>query len=579
MPQKTEKFSFVILDDDREDWIPGFKRLLEKEFSGADIEHYKDPHAFFNLQDFEVAADIVFLDVVGMEPWIPEIAIPTIRRRWPKLPIVMLSKKRELSDALDYFVLGARGYVIKDVDTAQNVKMMFGNVAHEAELAKDWKKIVSLIRFLVNEYRPIKRILNDKRDIGWVKKEKTGDESILPDQIDFLEYVEQRNDPVLNQRFPQILRKHNESYYVIPFYRAKSLRRILFELDDSDKMVETAQVVLTLVLTELKTRLFDFRATSLTQDKWERYIDDYYLGKLQRRQNELRQLLKGSGATTSNAELLTRIDKAEEKFAQLTKIKDKKGNNEIVGLLQDVRELLISPSFQSQRGALTQVLEAKRLRIRGKNLKPPLDILKAFLKNKDGKRRFLPEKIGRIHGDLHFDNILVGPEVPEKPFIKLIDPRGFRKGADFAYDIGKLLHSCHGKYDMIDDGHYSIQDKSGLVSTRSGTRTVSGLEKVEWVQETQGGGSRDTVTSYGKKIKEEHYLAFDRIEAWLVNDVLPALLPEDPELKSRSYLNEALHFCTMGPFHLERNPLKALTLYVRGVQLINELSEDLGYEA
>jgi len=509
-----------------------------------------------------------------MEPWTPDLAIPTIRERWPKLPIIMLSKKKELSDALGYFALGARGYIIKDIDTAQNVPMMFGNIAHQAELIKDWGKAASLIRFLIDEYRPIKKILADERDIGWVRK--TGDSPVIPAQVKFLQNIQQRKNPVLSELFPRILRPSLKSYD-IPFYRAKSLRRTLFEIRDQDEIVKTAQTVLKSVLRELKTHLFDYRTHEVTKGGYEWYIDEYYIGKLQRRQDELRELLEKSeiAAETSDRELLQTLNKAQEKVrdSKFAIPKDKKA---VLGLLEDIREI-VAPSKIAQREALLDALNAKQLKIGGKLMKQPMVILKSFLKSEKGKKKFLPRRIGQIHGDLHFDNILVDMAVPEKPFIKLIDPRGFKKGADFAYDIGKLLHSCHGKYDMIDAEYYSIPDKSDLVKkTRSGIVAISPPEQVEWVRERQGGGSRDTVTSYGRKIEQGHYDAFEQIERWLVDEFLPELLPEDVEWKSRSYLNEALHFCTMGPFHLERNPLKSLTLYIRGVQLMNRLSDNLG---
>jgi len=573
-----EKFKIVILDDDAEDWMEGFISLLKTEFPTAEIKHYPQPAEFFESDGFESEPYVIFLDVVNMEPWGPENAIPSIRLRWPKVPIIMLSKKKELSDALDYLALGARGYIIKNIDTAPEAKMMFGNLAHDTQSVKDWKKVASLVRFLVEEYRPIKRILNDKRDIGWVRKEKTGEGSILPDQIEFLENIERMSDPVLSARFPPIIdRDRSSRSYEIPFYRAKSLRRTLFELSDSDKMLEIAQCVLRVVLLDLKTRLFDSGAASLSENGWERYSNDYYLGKLEKRCDELRTLLGKLEYPSdgSDPEVLESLERAERRV-QESKGLVNPGRNSLVEDINHIRELLMPPIRTAQRSALLELLDAPKVKIGGKIMRQPTEILRELLKSKAKKRKLMPRKVGRIHGDLHFDNILVGVEVLEKPFIKLIDPRGFRRRADFAYDIGKLLHSCHGKYDMIDDGFYSIKDESDLATrSRTGTVAISAPVRVDLKEERQGGGSRDTVTSYGRRIKEEHYEAFDRIERWLVDEFLPELLADDPEWKRRSYLNEALHFCTMGAFHLERSPLKVLTLYVQGVQLMNRLSDEL----
>jgi hypothetical protein len=52
----------------------------------------------------------------------------------------------------------------------------------------------------------------------------------------------------------------------------------------------------------------------------------------------------------------------------------------------------------------------------------------------------------RIHGDLHFQNILIGKEPSD---FLLADPRGDLEGLDIYYDLGKLWHSFNGKYDLI----------------------------------------------------------------------------------------------------------------------------------
>jgi CheY-like chemotaxis protein len=575
MVKNLEEFKIVILDDDREKWIQRFKKLLEAEFPNADIENYNRPDEFFALRDEEVDADIILLDVVNMGAHGPDKAIPTIRARWPRLPIIILSKKKELSDALKYFILGARGYIVKKIDTIPKVPMMFGNEAHHSSLVEDWDKATSQIRFLVNEYKPIKRILDDERDIGWVKKEMHGPKSIIPDQIDFLEYIRRaRSKTILSSRFPRVLRKdHNPTSYQITFYRAKSLRKTLFEMTDPDAMIKTAQAVLGLILPDLKSDLFDYRPTTLTNHDW--YIDQYYTGKLQARIEELHTELQMFEAIPDlDDNLVHQLNSIRQKVedADFQAIKEKKA---LLELIDDTTEILATPPRIAtiQKNALLDLLQSEKIRV-GKSIKKqPLTILKQLLADRTKRKRLLPKKVGSIHGDLHFDNILVDMTVPEKPFVKLIDPRGFKKPADFAYDVGKLLHSCHGKYDMIDEGYYLIKNTSDLVEkSRLGTVTVSPPVREEWVPQKQSGGSRDAVTSFGNIIKGDHYEAYDKIERWLIDEFLPDLLEDDPDWKIRAYLNEALHFCTMGPFHLERNPMKVFTLYIQGLILMNEVA-------
>ena len=66
-----------------------------------------------------------------------------------------------------------------------------------------------------------------------------------------------------------------------------------------------------------------------------------------------------------------------------------------------------------------------------------------------------PKKTHMIHGDFHFDNILIDPNKTSN-FI-LIDTRGESKGFDYAYDLGKLWHSFHGMYGMIHKEEFDLK--------------------------------------------------------------------------------------------------------------------------
>ena len=54
------------------------------------------------------------------------------------------------------------------------------------------------------------------------------------------------------------------------------------------------------------------------------------------------------------------------------------------------------------------------------------------------------------------------------------------------------------------------------------------------------------------------------------------VLADDPSFLLRAYLNEALHFCTMGKFHLsigyKDSVERVISLHVRGIQLMNEFA-------
>jgi hypothetical protein len=51
-------------------------------------------------------------------------------------------------------------------------------------------------------------------------------------------------------------------------------------------------------------------------------------------------------------------------------------------------------------------------------------------------------------------------------------------------------------------------------------------------------------------------------------------LKDDPTWRLRSHFNEALHFCTMGKFHVRESVSRATAIHLRGVELMNAFAED-----
>lgn len=67
-----------------------------------------------------------------------------------------------------------------------------------------------------------------------------------------------------------------------------------------------------------------------------------------------------------------------------------------------------------------------------------------------------------IHGDVAFTNILFSPK---SMIFKLIDPRGNfgidTMYGDYRYDLAKLRHCYHGRYDEIINDLFEIQENNG----------------------------------------------------------------------------------------------------------------------
>ena len=72
-----------------------------------------------------------------------------------------------------------------------------------------------------------------------------------------------------------------------------------------------------------------------------------------------------------------------------------------------------------------------------------------------------PKALRMIHGDLHFQNILI--DFGNKRKFVLADPRGELGGSDIYYDLGKLWHSCNALYDFIHTDMFDISVKRDTI--------------------------------------------------------------------------------------------------------------------
>jgi len=174
----------------------------------------------------------------------------------------------------------------------------------------------------------------------------------------------------------------------------------------------------------------------------------------------------------------------------------------------------------------------------------PLIINKIQNFNKN-KKLFNPRKLYRIHGDLHFQNILIGRT--HEDFI-LADPRG-DINSDIFYDMGKLWHSFNGKYDLI---HTNIS-KSKIINN-----DFSNFE-----------------LDFGPKYLISHYnFIFEKIVI-LINNNYP--IAKDSNWKLKTEFSEFMHFSSLLNFHLEHDKIenKALCLYLVAVILGNKLINQL----
>lgn len=161
--------------------------------------------------------------------------------------------------------------------------------------------------------------------------------------------------------------------------------------------------------------------------------------------------------------------------------------------------------------------------------------------------KLTPDRTHMIHGDFHFDNLLVDANRESGEFI-LLDPRGEFHGYDIAYDLGKLWHSFHGLYDFIHEGLFELEysiDRRGVfiefhIREHPATKTFS-----------------DCNGEMTRMIVDIPFIAQNT--NWFLQTVFA----------------EASHFCALAPFHFEKKDScrKTLARYLMGLVLLNKFYE------
>ncbi len=193
--------------------------------------------------------------------------------------------------------------------------------------------------------------------------------------------------------------------------------------------------------------------------------------------------------------------------------------------------------------ALKGLIEADKVVINGVEYRNVRKLYEKISRMDDFIKKVNPTDMVMIHGDLHFQNILLSNET-DTGFI-LVDPRGEHQGSDVYYDMGKLFHSIHGKYDFI----HSDQIRLNL-------EYVNGVPNATYTFTNEY-----MVTEYDKI-----YEKFLKLIAGL------DYMKNDPDWMMKCLWAEASHFCSVMTFHVAKSttPDRVILLYLMGVILINE---------
>jgi hypothetical protein len=201
------------------------------------------------------------------------------------------------------------------------------------------------------------------------------------------------------------------------------------------------------------------------------------------------------------------------------------------------------PECSEKCEELGRIIDAERVVINGIEYRNVRELYTILSGMGDMLELLRPKELVMIHGDLHFQNILLSNET-DTGFI-LVDPRGESLGSDIYYDIGKLWHSFHAKYDFI----HSDQFKFDLIW--NGDVPVANFKITnsfaEGVYEEIHQKFRNTITKYD-------------------------FIKNDSDWEMKTLFAEASHLCSVATFHIgkSKTPDRPIVLYLIGVQLINE---------
>ena len=185
----------------------------------------------------------------------------------------------------------------------------------------------------------------------------------------------------------------------------------------------------------------------------------------------------------------------------------------------------------------------EKITINGRPQKNLPELFSNLLSITELERIVRPTELIDIHGDLHFQNILVNRE--NFSFV-LADPRGEIEGSDIYYDLGKLWHSINGLYDLIHTNQFDLkisQDFKTMDLIFNNNSLVN------------------FYTSLIQKI-ENHLLSHK-------------LISDDPYYKEKILFNEVMHFCSVFIFHLNRygDERRSMAMYVMGITLMDNFLE------
>jgi len=186
---------------------------------------------------------------------------------------------------------------------------------------------------------------------------------------------------------------------------------------------------------------------------------------------------------------------------------------------------------------LKKLMKQKEVYVNGRKLINYPQIYKKLINDKAFIKTLTPKRLGCIHGDLTFNNIL-----SDGKNFYFIDPRGEGQD-DIFYDVGKLLQSSNGKYDLIEKGLFKADYSHNSINFK--------------------------IT---QKENETLYNLIDA-ELWKIFESNKNIT-ETKDWRLKALFFETSMFISLLPFRQRVNPVSTIVCYGVGLNLLNEVYQE-----
>jgi len=213
------------------------------------------------------------------------------------------------------------------------------------------------------------------------------------------------------------------------------------------------------------------------------------------------------------------------------------------------------PLVMRKAPILAKVLEAKKIVLNDEEFVNAPLLIQRIRVRPELLRKLAPKIITMVHGDLHFQNILIKLNDNSKYNFLLTDPRGDLNGSDPIYDLAKLWHSFHGLYDFMHEDLFSLKLEFKNNETINADLELIDMKSVH---------EYNRILNHFPRLMDDFNSVSEIYDNW----------------KMRTLFTEAIHFCTVLPFHLKGDgkEARAVALYLTGVKILNEFYRDYKVE-